>query len=108
MERTTKQTFSFAVRNGTGSLKDEESQFFSLSLLFSTTPAESNLFEKETEMYRRENWEKETGGKRVNKILLVNKILDTHTYTYAHTIIYPDTAWGPYLFSSHCYTHTLI
>lgn len=41
--------FSFAVRNGIGSLKDEESQFFSVSLLVSTTPAESNLFGNETE-----------------------------------------------------------
>lgn len=61
MERTTKQTFLFAERNGTGSIKDEESQLLSLSLLFSATPAESNLFKKESEIYRRGNWKKEEG-----------------------------------------------
>ncbi len=55
--------------------------FLSIYLFFSATPAESNLFEKETERERcgeREN-KKETvrkkQGKRVNKLLLVNKIL---------------------------------
>lgn len=57
--------FSFAGGNGIGSLKDEESQFFSVSLLISTTPAESNLFGNEPENAPMPNSEerKGTGGK---------------------------------------------
>lgn len=55
---------------------------FSLCLSFYTTPAESNLFEKEAKERERDTvWEnkketeREKQGKGVSKLLLVNKIL---------------------------------
>lgn len=116
--KTTKQTFSFSVRNGTGSFKDKEYQFFSLSISPSLPPLQKAIClrkkpketDTEKEGTRRKLRERNMGREWTNYRewirFCTNSLILSTKPTHTH-IIHPYTARG-LTYSPHCATHPLV
>lgn len=80
VRKNSEEDSSFTARNATGSVKDKESQFFSVSA--SIPPLQKTIClrkkqkrERDTVWENKKETEREKEGKGVSKLLLVNKIL---------------------------------